>query len=64
VSGWNGEKQAALKPQIPTMAPSTTSDGVVFQADTLNVADYQQCGGTGGETKLLCTNLIVRNPSI
>ncbi|KAK9902216.1 hypothetical protein WJX75_007899 [Coccomyxa subellipsoidea] len=49
VSGWNGEKQAALKPQIPTMAPSTTSDGVVFQADTLNVADYQQCGGTGGD---------------
>ncbi|BDA51120.1 hypothetical protein COCOBI_17-3400 [Coccomyxa sp. Obi] len=49
VAGWDGTKQAALKRQIPSVAPSTDANGVVFQADSLSIADYQQCGGTGGE---------------
>lgn len=50
VAGWDGTKQAALTRQIPNKAPSTDANGVVFQADNLSIADYQQCGGTGGES--------------
>lgn len=49
MAGWDGDKQAALTAQIPKVAPSTTSDGVVFQADTQYIGDYQQCGGTTGD---------------
>lgn len=48
VAGWGPASQAALTRYVPKTGTGTTSDGWTFQADTIIVDDYDQCGGTGG----------------
>ncbi len=61
VAGWGPAGQAALKSQVPAMGTGTTSTGDTFQAATLVVDDYNQCGGTGGVKNSLSPHIL---PSI
>ena len=46
--GFSPSSTGSLSRQLPSDAPSTTSQGSIYVTSTFQVSDGAQCGGTGG----------------